>query len=206
MGNILVGNYDDIYKYGFYDLPFGPVSAFLYIISIGKKIEINYPGSTSNTVYGIWYNGGSSYTICGGYSNDAIQITDVYTENGPKPIGNAYIVNYDIETNLFSNWTSINYPYDKNKVSHFQGISKSSSNTYQLCADSVNIGDINNIGSWTNVSADISGNFCVDKWIDIKYPLPLTITSSNSVSGNIIVGTFFNKDDGTEAFQSKINF
>lgn len=207
MGNILVGNYDDIYKYGFYDLPFGPVSAFLYIISIGKKIEINYPGSTSNTAYGIWYNGGSSYTICGGYSNDAIQITDVYTENGPKPIGNAYIVNYDIETNLFSNWTSINYPYDKNKVSHFQGISKSaSSNSYQLCADSVNIGDINNIGSWANVSVDVSGNFCVDKWIDVKYPLPLTITSSNSVSGNIIVGTFFNKDDGTEAFQSKINF
>jgi hypothetical protein len=204
MGDILVGNYDDIYKYGLYDLPFGPVSAFLYIISTNKQIEINYPGSTSNTAYGIWYNGGSSYTICGGYSTDAIQITDVYTETGPKPIGNAYIVNYDIETNLFSNWTSINYPYNKNLVTHFQGISNSSLNSYQLCADSVKFGDISNIGSWVNVLVDISGNFSVDKWIDIKYPLPLTITSANSVSENLVVGTYFNKDNEPEAFQSKI--
>jgi len=204
MGDIIVGNYDDIYKYGLYNLPFGPVSAFLYIISSKIKIEISYPGSISNTVYGIWYNGGYSYTLCGGYSNDAIQITDVYTNNYPKPIGNAYIVNYDISTNLFSNWMSLNYPYDKNKVTHFQGISNSFPNNFQLCADSINVGEFNNIGSWVNVSIDVSGNFYVDKWIDIKYPLPLTISTANSVSENIIVGGYFSKDNEPEAFQSKI--
>ena len=31
--------------------------------------DIVYPGSTTTTAYGIWYNGGTSYTICGGYTS-----------------------------------------------------------------------------------------------------------------------------------------
>ena len=203
MGDILVGNYDDINKYGQYGLPFGPISAFLYIISIGKKIEINYPGSTSNTVYGIWYNGGTSYTLCGGYSNDAVEITDVYTKIGIKPIGNAYIVNYDSYTNLFTNWISINFSKDTNILTHFQGISKDL-DSYQLCSDSINTGDVFNVGNWLNAEVDMVGNFYITDIINIKYPLPLTSTTANSVSGNIIVGTYFDVNENTIAFQSVI--
>lgn len=202
MGDILVGNYDDINKYGQGGLPFGPVSAFLYIISIGKKIEITYPGSTSNTVYGIWYNGGTSYTLCGGYSNDYVQITEIYTKTGPIPIGNAYIVNYDSLTGIFTNWTSINFTTNLDLLTHFQGISKNSSNEYQLCADSVNRGSIFNVGSWLNAKIDLIGNFYITNINNIKYPLPLTSTSVNSVSGNVTVGTYFDANQNSIAFQS----
>ena len=205
MENLLVGNYDNILKYGTFNLPLGPISAFLFIINIGKKIEIVYPGSISNTVYGVWYNGNNSYTLCGGYSNYAISITDVYSKNGlPRPIDNAYLVNYNAITNTFINWTSINYPNSNNLLTHFEGISSSSPNKYELAADTINSDKTNNIASYINVSTDLVGNFIVDKWTDIKYPLPGTITSANSVSNNILVGANFNNNGSSIAFQSII--
>ncbi len=63
--------------------------------------DIVYPGSTTTTAYGIWYNGGTSYTICGGYSSNS---------NASEPIGNAYLVDYDSATGQFTNWTSFAYP------------------------------------------------------------------------------------------------
>jgi hypothetical protein len=202
MENLLVGNYDDILKHNTYNLPLGPISAFLYIINIGKKIEITYPGSTSNTAYGIWYNGNNSYTICGGYSDDAIEITNVYTKNGqPKPIDRAYLVDYNIETNTFTNWTSITYPYANNLLTHFQGISSNAPNKYQIAADTINISRSYNIGSYVIVSRTNQGSFVVDKWDDIKFPLPLTITTANSVANNVIVGANFDSD-----FTSSIAF
>ena len=207
MGNILVGNYDDIKKHDTHGLPLGPGSAFLYIISEGKKININYPGSLTNTVYGVWYNGGYNYTFCGGYSNKAIPITSIYTATGIIPIGNAYIVNYDIENNTFSNWISINYPDNTDILTHFQGISsksKSNPTNYQFAADSININSNIKTPAWVNVSVDITGNFYVEQWINIKYPLPLSITSSNSVADNIIVGTYVDEDGVIGAYQVQI--
>jgi hypothetical protein len=203
MGDVLVGNYDNISQHNTHGLPFGPINAFLMNINNGKRINIIYPGSTSNTVYGVWHNGGSSYTLCGGYSNDAVSITDVYKNGQPKPIGNAYIVNYDIETDIFSNWTSINYPNSSNKVTHFQGISKNGNN-YQLAGDTIDTISITKIASYVIVSNDYVNNFRVNTWTDIKYPLPGTITSANSVANNIVVGTYINKDDVSIAYQVEI--
>jgi len=207
MGNILVGNYDDIKKHNTFGLPLGPATAFLYIISEGKKIDITYPGSITNTVYGVWHNGGSSYTFCGGYSNTAIPITSIYTATGILPIGNAYIVNYDIENNTFSNWISINYPNNTDIVTHFQGISsvdKSNPQSYQFAADSLNTSTKDRLPAWVSVSVDITGNFYVDKWVNLKYPLPLSITSSNSVADNIIVGIYIEEDGTAGGYQVQI--
>ena len=207
MGNILVGNYDDIKKHNTFGLPLGPGSAFLYIISEGKKIDITYPGSLTNTVYGVWHNGGSSYTFCGGYSNKAIPITSIYTATGILPIGNAYIVNYDIENNTFSNWISINYPNNTDIVTHFQGISsvdKSNPQSYQFAADSLNTSTKDRLPAWVSVSVDITSNFYVDQWVNLKYPLPLSITSSNSVADNIIVGIYIEEDGTAGGYQVQV--
>jgi hypothetical protein len=196
MGDILVGNYDKNTE--------SPISAFLMIISTGKKIKIEYPGSTSNTVYGIWHNGGPRYTLCGGYSTDSVPGKDIYKNNQQIPIGKAYMVNYDIEKNKFRNWTTFKYPHSKNSlVTHFEGISSSKLNVYELAADTVN-GILQ--ASWVRVIKDKCGNFTVTQWIDYKYPLPGTITTSNSVANKALVGSYINESGDAIAYQAELTF
>lgn len=196
MENILVGNYDE------YNL--GPIQAFLMIIDIGKVIKISYPGSKSNTVYGVWYNGDSTYTLCGGYSDLNVIRPDIYKDSIIIPFGKAYLVNYNILTGQFSNWTTFNYPYSiDSALTHFQGISSNDSQKYQLAGDTVYDGKI--ITSYIEVSKDKCNNFTLDKWIDFSYPLPGNIaTSSNSVSKNVIVGTYVDINNSSSAFQLSI--
>src|SRR6185436_5138971 len=59
MHNLIVGNYDTILIAG---------KAFIYDIEKHTYYDIIKPGAQSITAYGIWYNGGESYTICGGYT------------------------------------------------------------------------------------------------------------------------------------------
>jgi hypothetical protein len=196
MENILVGNYNisDI----------SPINAFLMTIDTGKVINIRYPNSKSNTVYGVWYNGDSTYTLCGGYSYLEVFKQEIYIGPIIKPFGYTYLVNYNIKTNQFSNWTTIYYPYNNyNLLSHFQGISSNSPGKYQLAADTIKLGKI--ITSFVEVKFDQNSKFYLNKWIDFKYPLPGIIeSSSNSVAQNCIVGTYLDETDKTTAFQLKI--
>lgn len=200
MGNILIGNCDDIKEEK------NIISAFLYIIDIGKIINVVYPESITNTVFGIWNNGNNNYTICGSYSNDYIPITDIYFENGIKPVGNAFLVNYNTSTEEFSNWTTFNSFNKKNILTQFQSIHSNQFNFYEL---STNIFDIEtniNIPGWVLINKDLEGNFMVNKWIDIKYPFPNHLSSSNSVVDDIIVGTYVGDDGYPTAFQAKLLF
>ena len=66
MGDLAVGNADGPEG----NAPIGTGHAFLYDVAQSTFLtDIVYPGSTTTTAYGIWYNGGTSYTICGGYSD-----------------------------------------------------------------------------------------------------------------------------------------
>ena len=66
MGGLAVGNADGPEG----NLPIGTGHAFLYDVARDTFLpDIVYPGSTSTTAYGIWHNGGTSYTICGGYTD-----------------------------------------------------------------------------------------------------------------------------------------
>ena len=54
-------------------LPLGPSIAYIYDLSRNAFVtNIVFPGSKSNTAYGIWQNGPTNYTICGGYSPLAV--------------------------------------------------------------------------------------------------------------------------------------
>ena len=160
----------------------------------------------TNTIYGIFYNGNNNYTICGSYSNDYIPITDIYFENGIRPVGNGFLVNYDANKNKFSNWTTINSFNKKNILTNIQSINSNQINFYQL---SVNIYDMEtniNIPGWVLINKDSNGNFIVNKWIDINYPYPCHLSNSNSVVDDIIVGTYVSDDGYPTAFQAKLVF
>ncbi len=188
MGDLVVGNRDNPFKYGQNSLPLGPGCAFVYDLTTNERFPINYPGALSNTAYGIWHNGGHSYTICGGYSLTPVSIDQIYPLSGslpgiqPKPFGLAYLVNYDSKSHKFSDWTSFAYP-GINFITHFQGISGSKSGDYQLSANSASI-DLLAKASWVRVN----DKFKVKKWVDINYPDTVALSSSNSVAGKAVVG------------------
>lgn len=189
MGDVIVGNRDNPSQHGQHELPLGPGHAFVYDLKTNQHIPIKFPGALSNTAYGVWHNGGHSYTICGGYSLTPISIDQIYPEStnfvilSPKPVGRAFLVNYDSKSQKFSDWTSFVYP-GVDFVTHFQGISQSKSGKYQLSANSSGL-DLHAKASWVVVSEK---KFKVRKWVDIEYPGTVGLSSSNSVAGKAVVG------------------
>jgi hypothetical protein len=204
MGGLAVGNYDSPLDHGEDNLPLGPGQAFIYGIAQGTFLtNVVYPGSKSDTAYGIWYNGGTSYTICGGYSLDAVN----NLANQDQPIGQAFLVDYNAATGKFSNWASFSYPYGTNFVTHFEGISSTEKGVYTLNADSVQAGSSNPTqGSFVTVRRNTDGSFGPATWVNLNYPGvdPTTnITSSNSVYGDQVVGVVIGQ--ATIPFQATVN-
>jgi hypothetical protein len=187
MGGLAVGNDDGPTAGG---SPLGPGHDYIYNIATGQFVaSVVFPGSVSDTAYGIWHNGGTSYTICGGYS-------DVSTNNmsdQSQPIGQGYLVDYNSATGQFSHWTSYSYPNGPagtNFLTHFEGISEVKKGVYTLNADSVQQGASGNTGfaSFVTVRRNRDGSFGPAAWVDLSYPGTTAGLSSNSVSGNKVVG------------------
>ncbi len=204
MGGLAVGNYDSAVDHGEDGLPLGPGHAYIYDIAQGTFLaNVVYPGSKSDTAYGIWSNGGNSYTICGGYSLDAVN----NLTNQNQPIGQAYLVDYDAATGQFSHWTSFSYPDGTNFVTHFEGISSTENGVYTLNADSVQAGSSNPAqGSWVTVRRNADGSFGPATWVNLNYPNidPTTnVTSSNAVYGNQVVGVVVGPDG--LSYQATVN-
>ena len=101
-------------------------NAVIYNISTSAFTSIVYPGASTTVVYGIYDNGGSIYTIVGGYSSDTINSNNIYIQVSNtgatylKPIGYSFIADYDLNANTFSNWTT--YTHDSGSKTHFTGI------------------------------------------------------------------------------------
>jgi hypothetical protein len=205
MGGLAVGNYDSPTDHGTNSLPLGPGHAYIYDIAQDTFLpDIVYPGSKSNSAYGIWYNGGTSYTICGGYSLSPVNNFD----NQDRALGHAYLVDYDSATGKFSNWASFDYPQGNGFVTHFEGISSVEKGVYTLNADSVQSGSANPAqGSWVTVRRNTDGSFGKAAWVNLNYPgldPTINITSSNSVYGNQVVGVVIGPG-GTVSYQATVN-
>lgn len=205
MQGLAVGNYDSAADHGMGGLPLGPGHAFLYDVAKQKFLtDIVFPGSKSNTAYGIWYNGNGKYTICGGWSPDIVN----NFPNQDQPIGQAYLVDYDSTTSKFSNFTSFSYPFGDNFLTHFEGISGVEKGVYTLSADSVQAGTINPAqGSYVTVRRNTNGSFDAGVWLNLNNPSQGTggVTSANSVYANQVVGVVFPKDTPTFAFLATVN-
>ena len=129
MGGLAVGNYDGPTQSG---QAIGPGQAYIYDVATSTFLtNIVFPGSVSDSAYGIWSNGGTKYTICGGFSNLSVNNLD---DQG-RPIGQAFLVDYDLATGQFSNWKAFNYPnglIGQTYVTHFEGISSVEQGVYTL--------------------------------------------------------------------------
>jgi len=188
MGGLAVGNYDSPTANGL-----GPGRDYIYNIATDQFVaSVVYPGSVSDTAYGIWYNGGTSYTICGGYSPQSVN--NMNDQN--QPIGQGYLVDYDSATGQFSHWTSISYPNSPagtTFLTHIEGISEVKKGVYSLAVDSLQSGSNGSTpgyASFMTIRRNRDGSFGPATWVapDLK-PFGTTArVSSNSVYGNKVVG------------------
>jgi hypothetical protein len=117
MGGLAVGNFDTNLLIG---------RAFVYDIAANHWKELIKP-SLSITAYGIWYNGGTSYTIAGGYS-----------DGDPNQIDHGYLANWDSVTQQASDWTTYDFdngPHTHVEVSHFDGITTDNQGGFYLTGE-----------------------------------------------------------------------
>jgi parallel beta-helix repeat protein len=203
MGGLAVGNSDAPTSSG---QALGPGQAYIYDIASGTfAANVVYPGSTSNTAYGIWSNGGTKYTICGGYSNLSVNNLD---DQG-RPIGEAYLVDYDSATGQFSNWKTFQYPngaVGTDYIAHFEGISSVEKGVYTISADSVQTTGGTGLvqGSLVTVRRNADGTFGDAVWVNLQSPGSKSVPSANSVYGNQVVG-IITDSSGKAAFQATVN-
>jgi hypothetical protein len=167
MGGLVVGNYET---------PSTAGNGFIYNINTNTYVALTYPGTgvRYTTAYGIWYNGGTSYTIAGGYG----QATDQAT--------NGFIVDYDSATQAFSNWMSYTYNNQPAAVTHFEGITSDERGGYNLAAAGAQSG-IN--AAFVNVQRTASGGLSSGTWINVWYP-GSTTTTADTVYKNFLLGVY----------------
>ena len=179
------------------------ISTISYIYDINNlsqiKKQIQFPNSITTTTYGIWFNGGTSYTLVGGYSPNFVPIESIYLPNGIiRPIGSAFIVDYNSETNTFSNWTTIDFQNNISSfLTHFEGIYGNEDGTYSINADVINL-SVSPIpqGYFLTISRNDKNEFETnfENWVKLNYSSKGT-SSSNSVANNKVVGLFIGEQN-----------
>ena len=144
------------------------------------------PGSTtlSTTAYGIWQNGATSYTICGGYDQHAGRgtLSDTATWSiTTRPPG-------DSRTGRRSNtpqWDRQDF------VTHFEGISGVETELTRSLPPR-RTGSTNLLqGSLVTVRRNTDGTFGDSTWVNLNqdvYPNDRGLSSANSVYGNQVIG------------------
>lgn len=183
MGGYAVGNYDTHYTNGF---------AFIYDINTGEFFDIVAEGAHSTSLYGIWYNGGTSYTLVGGCSLD-----------GPENLSQAFIVDWDSATKTTSNWKMYQYLDEnlKSIVTHFEGITSDGSGGYNLPSDWVAIDgngekSVSADGAFVNIKRNEDGTFSDARWVKIEFPINnVKWTSANTVYENNVLGVYLLPDN-----------
>jgi hypothetical protein len=196
MGDLAVGNADGPEG----NAPLGTGHSFLYSVSQARILtDIVYPGATSTTSYGIWYNGGTSYTITGGYSMPGA---------AGKTIAAGYLVDYDSSTGLFTNWTSIAGPdglVGAAVVTHFEGISSPEPGVYTLAATESDPTSNTPIqAAIATVRRNPDGTFGIPYWLNLNYPGATGLQTNDAVAGNQVVG-IVNVSSGIIAYQATVN-
>lgn len=172
MGGLVVGNYDTA----------GVVitgKAFIYDIDRDVYTELVKEGALSLTAYGIWHNGGTSFTIAGGYTDVAMAV--------------AYLVDWDSATQRASNWTTYRFKNQSRPatlLTHFEGITSDGSGGYNLAADALLVQGGPVIGAaLAHVRRTRSGAFDKATWTTISYP-DSTLTSANTVYQEDVLGIY----------------
>jgi parallel beta-helix repeat protein len=196
-GGLVVGNFDQSGPDG---NPAGGGRAYVYDVATGVYREMIYPGSAANTAYGIWHNGGTSYTICGGYANSPIN----NLLNPNQPLSQALLVDFDSATGEFSNWKSYTYAPPSggpSGITHFEGISGVEPNKYTLAATAAT--EAGTIAGFVTVYRNADGSFSDMQWTDLTPPVVGGSAFADSVYGNAVVG-IDPSSTGVNAYQATV--
>ena len=171
MGGLVVGNFDTNLATG---------KAFVYDIDNNSWVELVKPGAVSITAYGIWYNGGTQYTIAGGYSNANL-----------SGIDHGYLVNWDSAIQTPSDWTS--YDFNNSRIgvaiSHFNGITGDGRGGFYLTGDWVGVLPPDVGAFFAHVFRVPGRSFSLAQWTQIAYP-SAQVTSGNTVFENHVLGVY----------------
>nr|WP_315222929.1 hypothetical protein [uncultured Flavobacterium sp.] len=191
MGGLAVGNYDvDNDKNGY---------AFLYDIVNKKCTDFKVPDSLTTTLYGIWHNGGDSYTMAGGFTSPKL-----------GKISQAFLVDYNSKTKQTSNLKSFSYKNETvlSIITHFEGITISKKGGYNMPSDWLTVNGEKNGASFVAVSRNSDGSFGEANWIDVDFP-DSSVTSANTVYQNNILGIYVVVDSTdtktVSSFVAKVN-
>jgi hypothetical protein len=198
-GGLVVGNYDSSTSGG---LPAGGGRAYVYDAVNATYLvpSMVYPGSAANTAYGIWHNGGTSYTICGGYANSPIN----NLLNPNQPLSQALLVDFDSATGQFSNWKSFTYTPPSggpSGITHFEGISGVEPGKYTLAATAAT--EAGTIAGFVTVHRNADGSFGEMQWTDLVPPVAGGAAFADSVYGNAVVG-IDPSSAGVNAYQATV--
>jgi len=177
MGDLAVGNFDT---------NFDPGGAWVYDVIAHSWTELPKAPLHAKTLtaYGIWYNGGTSYTIAGGYSD-------------PGPTGldqHSYLVHWDSATQTARDWTLYDFHIDHTHVliSHFDGITTDNQGGFYLTGTWE--GEVHVGGFFAHVPRMPHRPFGEAVWTDIEYPSSpkhhVDITTGNTVFDNNVLGIF----------------
>ena len=183
-GGLVVGNYDSSTSGG---MPSGGGRAYVYdaVNQVYLVPSMVYPGSAANTAYGIWHNGGTSYTIAGGYSNSPVN----NLLNPRVPLSQALLVDFDSATGQFSNWTAFTYTSPSggpSGITHFEGISGVEPGKYTLAATAAT--EAGTVAGFVTVRRNADGSFSEMQWTDLAPPVVGGSAFADSVYGTAVVG------------------
>lgn len=185
MNGIAVGNYGTaITQQTEMDMK-TKIFAVLYNSNTNQYFNITYGGVDSISAYGIWYNENlNNYTIAGGL-----------TFNKKNK---AYIVDWNPQTGLFTNWKTYKYNNSKTSIgTHFDGITGLGDNKYNLTGNYVNEN-----GSQA-FYCHLDRNTNEITWNTVYYP-ESEITSGNTIINNKVYGVFL-KNKKINAFVNLVS-
>lgn len=162
---------------GGYQSPTGALRAFIYRISDRRftTLTVMTDGNIAETAYGVWHNGGTSYTIAGGYTD----------ASGKQQ---AYILDYDSSSDLTTNATAYTFNNQPATKTHFEGITTNGSGGYYLAGS----GEITSnaiLSALVNITRTSTGFTSTPAWVTVAFP-GATTQDSNTVYQNNLLGTY----------------
>lgn len=168
MHGIIVGNYLSGTTAG---------NGFIYNIATNSYLSVEYPSARYTSIYGVWWNGGESYTIAGGYS-----------ATNSSGIGLGFVADYNSRTKALSNWTEYTHNNQPAAITHFEGITTDGAGGYNLAAGSEVSGV--SYASFVHITRNSSGGFNTSAtWTDARYPNSST-TTADTVYQNYLYGVY----------------
>ncbi len=169
--------------------------AFIYNPETGVQTPIVYPKSTTartHTAYGIWYNGGTSYTISGG---QGLSTPRKATRHVTRSLGQGTLIDYDSATGAFSNFRAFTFPKGllpksaASPVTHFEGIWGDGNGTYQLPVTTT-FGKQGGVAAVAVVSrtGGAAGPFGAPQWSVLSVPGAKGVSTNNSIFDGASIG------------------